>query len=556
MVKKLLFFLITLSLLILNGCSLSTEASVGKIISPSIKSYPLDGKWAVIREQDLKDSGPEKAQSPIDNEPKEDWSPAEDKSDKTQASTDDKSEKTQASADDKSEKTQLLTDNKSVKVHSSADDRAEKNPLWVDETFQFDGNLAVFGNQIWEDLSFKMKRVNRDDYLMTKYSTFFDDNQSSNEKVDVITIYANSGFLAEGMKIDKESMVFFIQNKELLLKKIGDQVDSTFHARNDKGQDLNQGHHQGPAGILLGLRTSSDKGYDYRTLWVAADQEDLHTVLMAEQLFFPRTSGFWELNVQDIIIDGMEGQRLIANHLDSESLEMKLLEEGAEIQAPTDPVRQIVHYVGNDYVGIEKDLAGINQLQVMPVDKLSSATVISIQGLLGEEGLSMFQNTREQEAMELRSRGATWVDGDETGRNLGLTRENGRWHLVGRINYLQNRDALQFDFDLKIMPPSNLVFYDTLGLNWLNIKDKVPDAEDAFTSPDRNLAVIKTKNKLMIYNMIANQLDNNPLAEIELPGESTVVMAEWATSSYVENWGKSFISYGAQPLPDHILRKH
>jgi hypothetical protein len=54
-----------------------------------------------------------------------------------------------------------------------------------------------------------------------------------------------------------------------------------------------------------------------------------------------------------------------------------------------------------------------------------------------------------------------------------------------------------------------------LALSWQNIKDKVPEAVDAFTSPNRNIALVKTKNKIHIYTIDAEQL-GKALAELDL----------------------------------------
>ncbi|MGI6733043.1 MAG: hypothetical protein ACOX4J_02535 [Anaerovoracaceae bacterium] len=112
------------------------------------------------------------------------------------------------------------------------------------------------------------------------------------------------------------------------------------------------------------------------------------------------------------------------------------------------------------------------------------------------------------------------------------------------------------DFDIKIVPSVSLVSYDTLVLSWPKIKDRVPDALDAFTSPNKDIALVQTKNKLTVYKIGAEQLSENPLAEIDIPENATVIMAEWATGSYVESWGNSFLSYGARVLDEDSVRMH
>ena len=342
--------------------------------------------------------------------------------------------------------------------------------------------------------------------------------------------------------------------KEMGPAKAVTQADSMLEAANTNAQDLNQDSNEGTAGVLLGLRIPSTTGYTYRTLWVAADHQQLHPVLAVEQLFFPRTSGFWELSVQDISTGGKTGNLLTARNVAAKAFEMKKVEEGTGDQVDTDPTLRIINYIGNDYVAIEKRTAGVNQLQVLPVDNLSSPAEIKVSDLLGDNGLDAYLSAREQAVAVLSYRGVTTIGRDEAGENFGLLRKNGHWSFVGRINYQSEGMFKQTDFDLKIIPPANLIFYDTLVLSWHNIKDRVPDAMDAFTSPNKDIALVKTRNKLTVYPIGAEQLAENPLAELDLPEGTTVIMAEWATGSYVDSWEKSFLAYGAQALSGSSVR--
>ncbi len=433
-------------------------------------------------------------------------------------------------------------------------DTEEVTQQWVGSHVQFDVGAVAFGGHVWDNLSYKIKRVNTDDYLMTKYIPFCDISIPENQKVDIITVYAASNFLGEVMKLDDKSVIFSVQNKELLLKKVSDQADSKLGAANANTQNLNPDGDKGTSGILLGLRAPSGTGYTYRTLWISADHHQLHSVLAVEQLFFPRTSGFWELNVQDTAAGGKTGNQLTARNVSVKALEMKKEKEEVGDEVCTESAIRIIDYIGNDYVAIEKSTDGVNQLQVLPVDKLSSTTEIKVSDLLGDNGLNTFLSAREQAVSDLRDKGATLIDRDESGKNFGLVRKNGHWIFVGRINYQSNKTFAQKDFDVKIIPPSNLIFYDTLVLNWHNIKDRVPDALDAFTSPNKDIVLVKTKNKLTVYTIGVEQLSENPLAEIDLQEGANVIMAEWAVGSYVENWENSFLSYGAQALSSTSVR--
>ncbi|MDD4565032.1 MAG: hypothetical protein PHE79_06090 [Eubacteriales bacterium] len=512
MAKNVFIFLTIFVLLVLGGCAEAPGASAGKIIPPSNQTSPLGGKWMVLQELDV---------------------------------------------------------------------NSNEEETWEGSSVRFAADAVAFGGHVWESPSYKIKRVKAADYLMTKYITSSGIFVPGSREVDVITIYTASNFLGEVMRLDDARMIFSVQNKDLLLKKVSDQTDVTLDTADKNTFDLSRGSNKGASGVLLGLRAPSGGDYTYRTLWIAADQHQLHPILSAEQLFFPRISGFWELSVQSS--DGVAGNMLAAQNVAAKPLETKQegdrsgvrnvmktgmqdsmdvgiqnrMEEiaGTGASDVIDQATRVINYVGNDYVSIEKITNGINRLQVLPVDNLSSPTVIKIHDLLGYEGLTAYLNAREHAIASVSGKETTLIESGESGENFGLVRKNGHWFFVGRINYQRGGKYEQTDFDLKIIPPANLIFYDTLVLNWLNIKDRVPDASDAFTSPNKDIALVKTKNKLKVYTIGTEKLAENPLAEIDLQEGEAMIMAEWATGLYVDNWERSFLSYGAQALTDSPVQR-
>jgi hypothetical protein len=492
--------LIAFVLLLLGGCSDlfgASGTSAGKIIPPSDSTCPFPGKWTVLEELGL-DEDPESTES-----------------------------------------------------------------QWEGKSMQFAEDCVAIDDAVWTNISYKIKRVDAADYLELKLVSY-SDLILEKQQVEVVTVYADGNYLGEAMRADDSGMVFFAQDRGLLLIKVSDEADIMLGSSNSTEQNLIRNRNQSASGVLLGLRIPGETGSAYRTLWVAADRGKMHPVLMSESLFFPRTSGFWELDARNIFTEGMRGSLLSARNVAISALKTEIgdaAETDAAADAETDEEVDVIDssektitYIGNDYIVVEKNDEGVRRLMVLPVDNLSSSTEIKFSDLLGDKGLDSLLTAREKAVDALRSNGIRLFERNRFDTNFGLKRTNGHWTLVGRINYQSEGKLAHTDYDIKIVPPVSLVSYDTLVLSWPKIKDRVPDALDAFTSPSKDIALVQTKNKLTIYKIGAEQLSENPLAEIDIPEDATVIMAEWATGSYVESWGNSFLSYGARVLDEDSVR--
>ncbi|OGO81877.1 MAG: hypothetical protein A2Y21_09755 [Clostridiales bacterium GWC2_40_7] len=125
-------------------------------------------------------------------------------------------------------------------------------------------------------------------------------------------------------------------------------------------------------------------------------------------------------------------------------------------------------------------------------------------------------------------------------QNFALFRKTGHWFFKGRVS-LEPGEPMDFvDFNINHIPPADMVAYDILHIPWTNIKDRVPLAIDAYTSPNRDLAIILTRNTVLLYAMENGERAQEPLNKLDIPEGSMVIMAEWATADYVEYWEKSF----------------
>lgn len=414
---------------------------------------------------------------------------------------------------------------------------------------QFSRDTAILGNNVWNKPIYKIKKVKSTDYLMTRYTTLDSYMSSINQKVAVVTVFADSNYLGEFMKINDATVIAFVQNKVLLLHKIADHADDPRSVANATVDDTKQYSDTGTSGIFIGLKIPAHNDYTYKTIWAAVNNKKLHPVLSRNDIYFPRKNGFWELQVQSVLNQGKNEEELYAHNIVVKDSAEAKGKGSAQIASPGSE-STVIDYVGNDYVALENHAGGKAKLQILPVDKLSSPIGIKVSDLLGAAGLKAYHGAREQAVQTLYRQGITWLDADTAADNFGLTRKNGHWQLQGRLYYQSNSTTGTMDFNINFLPPANLVFYDTLYPSWQSIKDRVPNALDAFTSPNKDIAIVKTKSKLYFFGINGEQLDSVPLAKIEFKEGTTVIMAEWATGFYVDNWEKNFLTYGA-----HVIDK-
>ncbi|AFM42455.1 hypothetical protein Desaci_3574 [Desulfosporosinus acidiphilus SJ4] len=423
--------------------------------------------------------------------------------------------------------------------------RKEEN--WVGNTAQFTRDVAILGDYVWNSPSYKIKKVNATNYLMTKYLMLPSSLVPDNKIVEVTTVSTSESFLGEFIRINDSKLIALVQNKVLLLQKVSDQADNSLIVMNPNGPNLKQSSKSAISGVLLGLKIPEGNDETYQTLWLAASAKKLHPVLMGPNIFFPRSSGFWVLQAQKVITGALKDDELSAHDISTKILEnqSKTMKTNKSVVSEKNQQR-IIDYVGNDYVTIENKIDGVDQLQVLPVDKISAQEGVKISDLLENGGSNVYNNARAQVLQALKNEGILPKDNDRSGENFGLARKNGHWYLQGRVNYQYEGSPRYIDYNVNLIPPAKMISYDTLCLSWQNIKDRIPDATDAFTSPNRDIALITTKTELYVYGITNDRLDREPLTDLKLKEGEAVIMSEWATGSYVDNWEKAFLAYGAQ----------
>lgn len=435
----------------------------------------------------------------------------------------------------------------------------------IGKSVQFSSSAVMIGEHIWKSPNYKIKKVKTDEYLVSRYELSKENIKINEKESYVITVTSDGTFICEFLKIDSKEMIGFIQNNIYHMKKVSDGIDTSFVKMSEGDTksaassytSVSSGQHK--TGVMLGLRypKGSSKNsieYGYRTFWISANDGTLNPVLETKDIFFPRKSGFWKLeSVRVKEADKVEDVLIAYNTAKVKSSRDKNIRiTPSRWSNRKGSIYRKIYYIGNDYVSFETNGSGKNidngqrwqdnRLQLQPIDNIATMRGVKISDLFGENGLAAMESAKDELIEELNGRNMQEVNISDNEENFGLVRKTGHWYFKGRFNYIEGGNLSYMDYYINLIPPVKLVFYDSLHIAWRDIKDKVPEAVDAFTSPNKDIAIITTRNKINIYAINNGKLGESPLKSIPLKDGEMVIMAEWASGSYVENWESSFIS--------------
>lgn len=409
----------------------------------------------------------------------------------------------------------------------------------------FHQDAIVVGEDYVMEPNYKYKDVNLSDYLLYKYKIYPADLDLEVEQAQILTIYSKNQYFYEFIKYSDEEMVTFVDDRFYFLKRNVEQISkeeieryinieqNIMRISNIEDVDTLR------TGVLLGIKSpvydevSQSDTWEYKTIWIRFNNHQLASAYEMEDLLVPRKKGFWLVDVnRENGNDKIRAEQ--KNIFPEEELEMSSnisVRTFDRVNYGISPIHKNIMFIGNDYVSTESTDTGNNRstLKVYPIDYLEDDKAIKISDIIGEEGLIAFV----EGSQSIIKRDSSVLLDEE---NFGLFRRNGYWIMKGRMNYQSSNEELFMDFNIKTIPPKELVNYDELTIPWNIIKSRVPEAIDAFTSPNDDIIIIVTRNNLLIYSIIENEISQKELGRIKLDSSETIVMAEWGLGRYAMLW--------------------
>ncbi|HEX7069802.1 MAG TPA: hypothetical protein VF190_03305 [Rhodothermales bacterium] len=208
---------------------------------------------------------------------------------------------------------------------------------------------------------------------------------------------------------------------------------------------------------------------------------------------------------------------------------------------------QIVHFAAPSYLGLEQQSAGYcedaahpwftNALAIVPVDSTLHLG-LRISDVLGRNGEAALAAGIDRFLAGLQSQQERALySGRQDEANWGLIRRNGHWLIRARVESDELATARFADFVLPMRPPASLVGFDELAPSWERIREFVPDATDAVSSPQKDWVVILRPGRLSVHPVLRDTSIGPAASEFPVPRGAVIVLNQW-TNQNARTWSQ------------------
>lgn len=423
---------------------------------------------------------------------------------------------------------------------------------------------VIAGGKTWGHVTYKLKRVKKDEYLTLKNISNLDYIDARSKYLFSIIVSSEGKFLFEFLIINNTRIVAIIGKQCYVLVRTQQNIEQpAMESKEEVSMMSNADEKIMSNGVLLGIKTqikSTDEdqintpgSFVYRTLWISSDQNGIKQVYESPNIFMPRRDGFWRMYVEkQKINNGSEDIFIFESITSNKSREKTYEQESGEFWANNKGfISKSITFLGNDYVsaavtGKGREISSdkewkIYNLRTYPIDAANNSRGITITDIYKENGRNALLDSISELGEIQKS-----IQFEELERSFGLYRNTGHWFLRCRLQ-IQNNESEKLekykDIKLNLLPTKDMVMYDNLAIPWKVIKEKIPRARDAITSPNGDFAVVLLLNEIHVYSISDEQLSDKPQIIIPSYYGDVFIMAEWCTGQYVEKWEKAFIKY-------------
>ena len=278
-------------------------------------------------------------------------------------------------------------------------------------------------------------------------------------------------------------------------------------------------------------------------------------------ILVPRSNGFWKIESKAYEYEDTYHEYFIANPIENEQ-NSSIVDMYLSDTDDANTIYNKINDVGNDYIAIEEvnNSKYISDFyEVLPIDNVYLNEGVVIKDIYGygeyfqkymEENSKVVSNIYNNDInkfykeaydcvykeldKEKKEKLSKYIDYS----NFTVVRNKGKWMLQGMISGLNGEESVEYSLGIKAN--DRLTSHDILYIPWKSLKSELPFMEDAYMSPSGRIAIILSKEEILIYLVEDGKLSDEPLRKIPLKDGETAIMAEWCEKDYVDKWGSMF----------------
>lgn len=428
-------------------------------------------------------------------------------------------------------------------------DREEDNNSLIGDEIKLSSNKINIAGNYEANIHYKLKAVQGDYILSYESNLTMNTFMNGRETVDLISIIEQNQIIGEFFLNSNTEMIFLYKSILLKLSKVNESVKfDDVESYTSIGNETDEEEFDVKEGVMLGIKTPSKKIADgvysndeYRTLWISYDSWKIGNIYEKPNIIFPRLNGIWKLEVNQKSMNGFEYDEFQVGKYD-EKIENNTVENITLDKSEYKTIK----FVGNDYIAIGKyqgdSFEGNYPIyQIIPINNINIKNGLQVDeifiGSEKEKYLEEFQNKINSLSKEQVDKlNISFIDYN----NVAIERSIGRWRFVANLLPKDMSDAGE-SFKLSMLPDSRFINYNSLYISWKSLKQQLGFFKDAFISPLCKIILVQFDRYIAVYKIENGSLITEPLLTIPIGENDEIIMSEWCSGSYVEQWEKAFI---------------
>ncbi|GAA3407914.1 hypothetical protein ACFFNY_11685 [Paenibacillus hodogayensis] len=276
------------------------------------------------------------------------------------------------------------------------------------------------------------------------------------------------------------------------------------------------------SGLLIGLR-NDDRDTSYRTLYIAPRNDRPAVVAQGSGILVPYKRDFWRIEPLHYETVTDRHDFFIAHPATQRAVEARTI-------GPTlfkdDPSEKVIHtekilFAANEYVSLETNETSTR----VPSSTVSKTWTTTIPALASKRKPVTLGEVLSAAAKKEDFALDQWF----------VTRDQGRWVAMTSTDRSSTSGGEYRQLDVQL--PKTVINHDEICCTWSEIGSRFPGASDMFSSPENDMTIVNADGMLLVFGS-PNQLGGEPALSIKLKTKETVVMAQWATDHYVDEWAQ------------------